>query len=39
MLARENVVSPAIIVVGEVVLLSDAENRLRTLAKQAETLA
>ena len=33
---RENVVSPAIIVVGEVVLLSDAENRLGVLARQAE---
>ncbi len=36
---RERVVSPAILVVGEVVLLSDAENKLRTLAHQAETLA
>ena len=36
MVQRENVQSPAIIVVGEVVLLSDAENRLRTLATQAE---
>ena len=34
---REKVVSPAIIVVGEVVLLSDAQDRLRTLAVQAET--
>jgi uroporphyrin-III C-methyltransferase len=34
---REKVCSPAIIVVGEVVLLSDAEDRLRTLAVQAET--
>ena len=33
---RENVLSPAIIVVGEVVLLSDAEDRLKALAKQAE---
>ena len=39
MVARERVESPAIIVAGEVVLLSDAENRLRTLAKQAENLA
>jgi uroporphyrin-III C-methyltransferase len=39
MLEREKVVSPAIIVVGEVVLLSDAESRLRTFAKQAESLA
>ena len=35
---REKVISPAIIVVGEVVLLSDAENRLRTLAAKAENL-
>lgn len=34
---RETVRSPAIIVVGEVVLLSDAEDRLRAIAKQAET--
>ena len=33
---REKVKSPAIIVVGEVVLLSDAENRLRTLANRVE---
>ena len=39
MVAREKVESPAIIVAGEVVLLSDAENRLRALAKQAESLA
>jgi uroporphyrin-III C-methyltransferase len=39
MVAREKVKSPAIIVAGEVVLLSDAENRLRALAKQAEGLA
>jgi uroporphyrin-III C-methyltransferase len=39
MVIRETVESPAIIVVGEVVLLSDAENRLRALAKQAENLA
>jgi len=38
MLARENVVSPAILVVGEVVLLSDAENRLNALAIQAATM-
>lgn len=36
---RENVLSPAILVIGEVVLLSDAENRLRSLAAQAETLS
>ena len=34
---REKFVSPAIIVVGEVVLLSDAEDRLTALAKQAES--
>ncbi|MGH6782897.1 MAG: uroporphyrinogen-III C-methyltransferase [Sphingomonadaceae bacterium] len=39
MVEREQVVSPAIIVVGEVVLLSDAENRLQALAKQAEALS
>ncbi|SFR82405.1 uroporphyrinogen-III C-methyltransferase [Sphingomonas jatrophae] len=39
LIEREKVVSPAIIVVGEVVLLSDAEDRLRTLAQRAETLA
>jgi len=36
---RENVQSPAILVVGEVVRLSDAENKLAALAKQAEALA
>lgn len=36
MIARENVKSPAIIVVGETVLRSDAEDRLQTLARQAE---
>ncbi len=39
MVVRENVESPAIIVAGEMVLLSDAENRLQALAKQAESLA
>jgi len=39
MVEREKVQSPAIIVVGEVVLLSDAEDRLRTLARQAEAIA
>ena len=38
LLKRERVVSPAVIVVGEVVLLSDAEDRLATFATQAETL-
>ncbi len=35
---RESVKSPAIIVVGEVVRLSDAEDRLVTLARKAEAL-
>ena len=39
MVAREGVKSPAIIVVGEVVLKSDAEDRLAALAKTAETFA
>jgi uroporphyrin-III C-methyltransferase len=39
MIEREKVKSPAIIVVGEVVLLSDAEDRLRALAAQAESVA
>ncbi|HLZ78337.1 MAG TPA: uroporphyrinogen-III C-methyltransferase [Sphingomonas sp.] len=39
MVAREKVESPAIIVAGDVVLLSDAENRLVALAKQAEQWA
>ena len=38
MVEREKVMSPAIIVVGEVVMLSDAEVRLKGLAKQAESL-
>jgi len=38
MVERESVKSPAIIVVGEVVLLSDAEDRLATFAAQAEVL-
>jgi uroporphyrin-III C-methyltransferase len=38
LIAREDVQSPAIIVVGEVVLKSDAENKLRTYAKEAEKL-
>jgi uroporphyrin-III C-methyltransferase len=36
MIAREDVKSPAIIVVGETVLRSDAVDRLRALARQAE---
>ena len=39
MVAREGVKSPAIIVVGEVVLKSDAVDRLAAFAKTAETLA
>ena len=39
MIAREQVISPAIIVVGEVVLLSDADNRLAGFAAQAERQA
>ncbi len=39
MVTREKVESPAIIIAGEVVLLSDAENRLAALARQAEALA
>ena len=39
MTVREGVRSPAIIVVGQVVLLSDADNRLHKIAQQAEILA
>ncbi|MCW6532527.1 uroporphyrinogen-III C-methyltransferase [Sphingomonas sp. MMSM20] len=39
MVAREDVESPAIIVVGEVVELSDADDKLARWAKTAETLA
>lgn len=39
MIVRERVVSPAIIVVGDVVLKSDAEDRLIHFAKQAEKIA
>ena len=39
MIAREKVGSPALIVVGEVVLRADAEDRLAALAKQAESIA
>jgi uroporphyrin-III C-methyltransferase len=38
MIARENVQSPAIIIVGDVVLKSDAEDMLLTFAKQAEAI-
>ncbi|TDN78071.1 uroporphyrinogen-III C-methyltransferase [Stakelama pacifica] len=38
MVAREKVKSPAIIVVGEVVTLSDAEDKLARWAKIAETM-
>lgn len=39
MVAREDVKSPAVIVVGEVVQLADAEDKLGSWAKAAETLA
>lgn len=39
MVAREKVQSPAIVVVGEVVLLSDADDRLLRLAQHAAVLA
>jgi uroporphyrin-III C-methyltransferase len=39
MIAREAVRSPAIIVVGDVVLRSDAQDMLLSLAKQAEQIA
>ena len=39
MMAREDVCSPAIIVVGEVVDLSDAEDKLASYAKVAEAMA
>lgn len=39
LVTRETIVSPAIIVVGEVVLLSDAENALKAYAKQAEAFS
>lgn len=39
MVTREGVKSPAIIVVGEVVMKSDAEDRLHALAQTAEALA
>lgn len=39
MIDRENVASPAIIIVGEVVLKSDAQDMLRVFAEQAEQLA
>ena len=39
MIARENVRSPAIIILGDVVLKSDAVDRLRAFAKEAENLA
>ena len=39
MVRRERVKSPAIIVVGEVVLLSDAEEKLAHWAQQAEAMA
>jgi uroporphyrin-III C-methyltransferase len=39
MVTREKVKSPAIIVVGDVVLKSDAEDKLRAFAKEAEKQA
>jgi uroporphyrin-III C-methyltransferase len=39
MIARETVVSPALIIVGDVVMRADAEDRLAAYAKQAEHLA
>ena len=39
MVVREKVESPAILVIGEVVLLSDADDRLNRLAFQAGQLA
>jgi uroporphyrin-III C-methyltransferase len=39
MVEREKVQSPAIIVVGEVVELSDAEDKLARWAKMAEAAA
>jgi uroporphyrin-III C-methyltransferase len=39
MVEREKVLSPAIIVVGEVVLLSDAADKLHAMARQAEAVA
>ncbi len=39
MIEREGVASPAIIIVGDVVLKSDAQDRLRAFAKTAEQMA
>lgn len=39
MIAREQIASPAIIVVGDVVLKSNAEDKLRAFAKEAEKMA
>ncbi len=39
MVEREQVISPAILVIGDVVLLSDADNKLAAFAAQAEALA
>ena len=39
MIAREGVASPAIIIVGEVVLKSDAQDMLRAFAKQAQKVS
>ena len=35
---REEIISPAILIIGEVVLLSDAENRFAALVAQAEMM-
>jgi len=39
LVARDRVVSPALIVVGEVVLRADAEDRLQSISKQFEHLS
>ncbi len=39
LVVRENVISPAILVIGDVVRLSDATDKLASLASQAETFA
>lgn len=39
MIAREGVESPAIIVIGDVVLRSDAKDMMQTFAKQSEKMA
>jgi uroporphyrin-III C-methyltransferase len=39
MMQREHVASPALIVVGDVVLKSDAQDRLQAIARQTENMA